>query len=146
MERSYNTSFTSDHTFAEGHPLVIKEVIYISETCTESHWKVDDVRNKGMFPTWRPFEIGTLIENLFVGKCMVLGSIVVDLSTFLIPRRVFLETHNNGKMYYKVTVLVKMTVIDRDLRVTIHWPPHEDGQTLEGKSFTMVAGFEPGTL
>lgn len=48
---------------------------------------------------------------------------------------------------YTVTLLMEMTVIDRDLRFIARWPPTEHGNVIEGNQqfFSVVTAFGLGT-
>ena len=102
-------------------------------------------KNKGMLVI-SPLQFFILhSDTMILDKHEKVGDIKLDLNSLkgsIIP-----NTPPGGMKHYRVTVLVDMVVIDRDLKFTVRYPAEEDGDAVRGsgKTFSIVAGFEPGT-
>ncbi|KAF2678256.1 hypothetical protein K458DRAFT_317433 [Lentithecium fluviatile CBS 122367] len=126
LASEHRATFESVHIFKPGQKdWDAEEILFVSETCTEDHYQLTHPKNEG-----KTRELGKIEFNLSHLKgCIPLSK----------PER--------GRRHYKVTVLIDMVVIDRDLKFFVRWPADEDGGILKGseETFSMVAAFQPGT-
>ncbi|KAF2656351.1 hypothetical protein K491DRAFT_656655 [Lophiostoma macrostomum CBS 122681] len=103
------------------------EDLYVSETCVDDFFQKKHKKNKGKFKT-----LGQIVLNLN------------DLKRYITPT---LSNRKGRRKYFRVEVLIEITVIDRDLKFNVRWPAEESGRIIEGsqRSFSVVAAFQPGT-
>jgi hypothetical protein len=119
-----------------------EEILYVSETCTEDHYKLSHPKNEGT-SVYQYCEV--FHADVYVGKVTELGKIEFDLSH--LKGRIPLSRPVKGQWHHSVTVLIDIVVIDRDLKFFVRWPANKDGEIVQGsqESFSMVAAFHPGT-
>ncbi|KAJ4321515.1 hypothetical protein N0V84_005318 [Fusarium piperis] len=118
----------SIHHIEYGHPLVCKEVIYVSDTATESHYQVKHKKNNG---------------------AQIAGTLVVDFS-FLQQQGLIkpIEPEKNkngkpiGKRHWKVEFLIYLQVIGRDLSCIVK----RDGKVIESCRINIAPSFDMGTM
>jgi len=83
---------------------------------------------------------------LLIEEFSEVGKIPLDLEG-LRPYIKLTKGGRKGQDRYIVDVLVQVSVIDRDLKVTVRWPDNDKGNIVPGsqKSYSIVAAFGPGT-
>ncbi|TVY93244.1 hypothetical protein LAWI1_G001604 [Lachnellula willkommii] len=103
--------------------LLCEELLYVSDTSTESHYRRDHAKNKG---------------------CEIAGRIVADMS-FLRDKHIIqpIERGRTWKRHYRIEYQLVMIVDGRNLRYEARWPV---GGTIRGRGQTSIAAaFKPGT-
>jgi len=115
------------HTFPTNHfgRFLCKEVLYVSDSSTESHYRKSDPKNKG---------------------AEIAGSIVADM-TFLKTEGLIVpvdpEEGLKGKRHYKVEYELVLIVDGRNLRFEARYPA--GGEVRGVGQISIAAAFQPGT-
>ncbi|KAF2129966.1 hypothetical protein P153DRAFT_315435 [Dothidotthia symphoricarpi CBS 119687] len=102
--------------------------LFASSECTEDYYKRGHVKNKG--------------------RTTELGKVDFDITHLRNQIKAKVPTKGDGSLrHYSVTLLIEMTVIDRDLKFVARWPPNENGTVIQGDQqyFSLVSAFQPGT-
>ncbi|KAI9650554.1 hypothetical protein NHQ30_000571 [Ciborinia camelliae] len=120
--------FPTYHTFAiDEKQFLCEELLYVSDTATESHYSRRNIRNS---------------------DAQIAGRIIVDM-TFLrdkgIIKPVYPEEGNNGMKHYRVEYELVAIVEGRALRYEARYPAGEDGRVLGEGQFSIAAAFKEGT-
>lgn len=125
----------TEHTFALDEPCIIKEVFYVSDTLTESHWQIHSSKNKGKF------EVG--------------GTFTLDLSDWREKNLMELRTPEpgqHGQVHWAVQFDIVMELVGRMIYCSARYPSSGEGGEPIGKelpgsqvNMNIAAAFEPGT-
>jgi hypothetical protein len=119
--------FTSSHTFDVWpiRPLVCREILYVSDHSTQSHYRLSHHNNAG---------------------AQKVGEIVVDFSDLRekglkpVERVVYEDGRTVGKKHYRINFTMVIQVVDRDLRCYAIY----NQQVKKKCRINIASGFRPG--
>ncbi|KIM99548.1 hypothetical protein OIDMADRAFT_19679 [Oidiodendron maius Zn] len=104
-----------------------EEVLYVSDTSFESHYKKSHKKNKGS---------------------EVAGRIIADMS-FLVKENIIQpimpDPMSGGKPHYKIEFQLVMIIDGRNLRYEARWPKGNDARVHGSGQICIAAAFQPGT-
>ncbi|KAB8293932.1 hypothetical protein EYC80_009405 [Monilinia laxa] len=120
--------FLTYHTFAiDEQQFLCEELLYVSDTATESHYSRKSIKN---------------------ADAQIAGRIIVDM-TFLRERGIIKpvdpDDGKKGVKHYKVEFELVAIVEGRALRYEARYPAGEDGKVLGKGQFCIAAAFKEGT-
>jgi hypothetical protein len=126
FESVHVVTFESEHLFdADQTEWIIEETLWASETCTEDYFQVKHPKNDG--------------------KVTPIGEVEFEVTSM--QKRIRAANRRDGDLANRVTILIEMTVIDRNLEFIARWPATPDGEIIQGsrKFFSVASAFTPGT-
>ncbi|RSM15778.1 hypothetical protein CDV31_004879 [Fusarium ambrosium] len=116
------------HYIEVGNPLICREVIYVSDTATESHYPLGHKKNKGAK------KAGTLeVDFSFLQQKGLIKPIEPEIGK---------NGKTIGKKHWKVEFLIYLKVIGRDLSCIVK----RDGKVINSCRMNIAPGFAMGTM
>ncbi|RSL69654.1 hypothetical protein CEP54_002134 [Fusarium duplospermum] len=116
------------HYIEVGNPLICREVIYVSDTATESHYQLKHKKNKGAQ------KAGTIeVDFSFLQRQGLIKPIEPEIGKNGKPI---------GKKHWKVEFLIYLKVIGRDLSCIVK----RDGKVINSCRINIAPGFDMGTM
>ncbi|KAF4977312.1 hypothetical protein FZEAL_6135 [Fusarium zealandicum] len=139
--------FLCSHTFDVWpiRPLICKEILYVSDSSTRSHYRLTHPNNQGKYH--EPIHIAHGMLTLLITGAERVGEIVVDFS-FLrdqgliapIEPTINDQGRKVGTRHYKVNYTMAIRVVDRDLECFASY----GGQVRKRCRINIASGFRPG--
>ncbi|KAJ4186909.1 hypothetical protein NW755_007642 [Fusarium falciforme] len=116
------------HYIEYGDPLICCEIIYVSDTATESHYRLTHKKNKGAQ------KAGTLeVDFTFLKEQGLIKPIEPEIGKNGKPI---------GKRHWKVEFLIYFKMIGRDLSCIVK----RDGKVINSCRINIAPGFDMGTM
>lgn len=122
---------------------IAEEIAYVSDTCTVSDYQLDHPINEGIRAGVS--NASFLVLTNLIGQVSMLGAFECDFTTLKEKNLIKLCKPKGGKPHYKITVLIRVEIIDKDISLSMRWPPKRNVKPSGETSFCFVAGFRPGT-
>lgn len=165
--RSHSASFLSSYCFRSlDQPWIAEEELFMSETCTEDYWQIDNPKNKGT----SLFNYTRICANfMYTGNILSQGEIACNLDPLKAPLSVPGVARRKGERntyyyertevhegvethYYEVHIKIVLALAGMNLDINV-WPVDASGEEIRnigalnesGRSFSIAAAFVPGT-
>lgn len=121
----HDLSYTATHSFRKDQEWIIEEILYASEECNESFFKLSHPKNDG--------------------KVTEVGRVEFDIRHM--KDRIQQSNRRHDLWEDSVEILIEMQVIDRNIEFTARWPANSAGQVIQGsrRFFSVASAFVPGT-